>query len=95
MAENIEETRGLIFSEAVAMVLRKKLGRSQSHQLLEDASRRAVEQNCNLREVLLNETKVREHLSAEEIARLMDPKNYIGSARELAKKVLSNLDRKL
>ena len=33
MAENIDETRGLIFSEAVAMVLRKKLGRSQSHQV--------------------------------------------------------------
>ena len=37
MAENIGVTGGLIFSEAVAMVLRKKLGRSQSHQLLEDA----------------------------------------------------------
>jgi len=45
--------RGLIFSEAVAMVLRKKLGRSQSHQLLEDASRRAVEQNQSLQDVLL------------------------------------------
>jgi len=31
----------------------------------------------------------------EEIARLMDPKNYIGSATEMAKKVLSTLDRKL
>ena len=95
MAENIEETRGLIFSEAVAMVLRKKLGRSQSHQLLEDASRRAVEQNQSLQDVLLNDAKVREHLSAEEIARLMDPKNYIGSAKEMARKVLSSLDRKL
>jgi 3-carboxy-cis,cis-muconate cycloisomerase len=95
MAENIEETRGLIFSEAVAMVLRKKLGRSQSHELLEDASRRAVKKNQSLQDVLLNDAKVREHLSAEEIARLMDPKNYIGSAREMAEKVLSSLDRKL
>ena len=43
----------------------------------------------------INDAKVREHLSAEEIARLMDPKNYIGSATEMAKKVLSTLDRKL
>jgi len=95
MAENIDETRGLIFSEAVAMVLRKKLGRSQSHELLEAASRRAVEQNQSLQDVLLNDAKVLEHLSAEEIARLMDPRNYIGSAKEMAKKVLSSLDRKL
>jgi adenylosuccinate lyase len=45
--------------------------------------------------VLLNDAKVREHLSAEEIARLMDPRNYIGSAKEMTKKVLSSLDRKL
>jgi 3-carboxy-cis,cis-muconate cycloisomerase len=85
----------LIFSEAVAMVLRKKLGRSQSHELMEAASRRAVEQNQSLQDVLLNDAKVLEHLSAEEIARLMDPRNYIGSAKEMTKKVLSSLDRKL
>jgi 3-carboxy-cis,cis-muconate cycloisomerase len=95
MAENIEITRGLIYSEAVAMVLRKKLGRAQSHQLLEKASRRAVEQNQSLEDVLQNDARVREHLSPQEIAQLMDPKNYIGSAKEMAKKVLSSLDRKL
>jgi 3-carboxy-cis,cis-muconate cycloisomerase len=95
MAENIEETHGLIFSEAVAMVLRKKLGRAQSHELLEDASRRAVEQNQSLEDVLQNDARVRDHLSAQEIAQLMDPQNYIGSAIEMAKKVLSSLDRKL
>jgi 3-carboxy-cis,cis-muconate cycloisomerase len=95
MSENIEVTRGLIFSEAVAMALRSKLGRSQSHQLLEEASRRAVEKNQSLQDVLLSDARVREHLSTEEIARLMDPGNYIGSAREMTRKVLSSLDRKL
>jgi len=95
MSENIEVTRGLIFSEAVAMALRSKLGRSQSHQLLEEASRRAVEKNQSLQDVLLSDARVREHLSTEEIARLMDPGNYIGSAREMTRKVLSGLDRKL
>lgn len=95
MAENIEATHGLIFAEAVAMVLRKNLGREEAHGLLEHASRLAAEQGQSLREVLLNDTKVRKHLSAEDIARLMDPKNYIGSAQEMVKKVLSSLDRKL
>jgi 3-carboxy-cis,cis-muconate cycloisomerase len=95
MAKNIDETRGLIFSEAVAMVLRKTVGRAQAHQLLEDASRRAVEQNQSLEDVLQNDARVREHLAPQEIAQLMDPRNYIGSAKEMAKKVLSSLDRKL
>lgn len=95
MAENINATHGLIFAEAVAMVLRKHLGRAEAHELLENASRRAVKENRGLGEILLADAKVRAHLSAEDIARLMDPKNYIGSAEAMTKKVLSSLDRKL
>jgi 3-carboxy-cis,cis-muconate cycloisomerase len=95
MAENIHATHGLIFAEAVAMVLRKHLGRAEAHELLENASRRAVKENRGLGEILLADAKVRAHLSAEDIARLMDPKNYIGSAEAMTKKVLSSLDRKL
>jgi 3-carboxy-cis,cis-muconate cycloisomerase len=95
MAENIEATHGLIFAEAIAMVLRKKLGRKEAHELLEQASRCAVAENRPLRDVLLQDATVRKHLSAGDIDRLVDPKNYIGSAKELAKKTLANLDRKL
>jgi 3-carboxy-cis,cis-muconate cycloisomerase len=95
MKQNLDATHGLIFAEAVAMVLRNKIGRAQSHELLEHASRRAAMENRPLGEILLGDAKVREHLSAADIARLMDPKNYTGSAEEMAKKVLSNLDRKL
>jgi len=95
MLENVNATHGLIFAEAVAMVLRKHMGGSEAHELLEHASRRAVAENRSLREVLLDDTRVRKHLSAEDIARLMDAKNYTGSARQMAKKVLSSLDRKL
>ncbi|MGA8143340.1 MAG: 3-carboxy-cis,cis-muconate cycloisomerase [Candidatus Acidiferrales bacterium] len=95
MAQNLDATNGLIFAEAVAMVLRKHMGRLEAHELLEHASRRAVAENRSLHQVLLDDAKVREYLSAEDIARLMDPKNYTGSAEEMAKKVLSSLDRKL
>ena len=95
MAENIEMTHGLIFAEAIAMVLRKKFGRKEAHELLEQASRRAVAENRPLREVLLQDATVRKHLSAEDIDRLVDPKNYSGSAKEMAKKTLANLDRKI
>jgi 3-carboxy-cis,cis-muconate cycloisomerase len=95
MAENIQATHGLIFAEAIAMVLRRKLGRNPAHELLEQASRRAVAENRALREVLLEDATVRKHLSAEEIDKLVDPKNYIGSAKEMVKKTLSSLDRKL
>jgi 3-carboxy-cis,cis-muconate cycloisomerase len=95
MAENIEVTHGLIFAEAIAMVLRRRLGRAQAHELVEQASRRAVAENRRLREILLQDAKIRENLSAEDIDRLLDPENYIGSAKEMAKRVLSGLDRKL
>lgn len=95
MAENLEVTRGLIFSEAVVMRLAGKIGRLPAHELVELACRRASQEKRHLREVLAEDARVRAHLSSDELARLFDPRNYLGMAQEMVQAVLQVQDRAL
>lgn len=90
MAHNLETTQGLILAEAVAIALAKHMGRMPAHHLVEKASHRALESGRSLREVLTEEKQVREHLSTDDIDKLLDPKNYIGSAESMVDRVLAD-----
>jgi 3-carboxy-cis,cis-muconate cycloisomerase len=89
MLRNLNQTRGLILAEAVAFALRKPLGKEKSHQIVEEAARRAVQEGRDFAGVLMEYPDVRSHLSAAELARLLDPANYLGAAIEMTEKVLS------
>jgi 3-carboxy-cis,cis-muconate cycloisomerase len=89
MAANLEQSRGLILAEAVAMALGAKLGRTKAHQLLEAASARAVREGKHLREVLATEAPVTAHLSPADLERLLDPRGYIGQAEQLIARALA------
>jgi 3-carboxy-cis,cis-muconate cycloisomerase len=94
IAQNLGATHGLLLAEAVAMALAKHIGRLPAHDLVEQASHRALKDSRPLRDVLMEDAKVRAHLSAEDLARLLDPKNYTGSAEKMARDVLSARARK-
>lgn len=89
MEESLEATRGLVFAEAVTMVLGRKLGRSAAHQHVEAACRRALKNGRHLREELLEDTEIRAQLSPSEIEQLFQPRNYLGSAEGFVDRVLS------
>jgi 3-carboxy-cis,cis-muconate cycloisomerase len=89
MLRNLNQTRGLILAEAVAFALRKPLGKEKSHKIVEEAARRAVQEGRDFAGVLMEFPDVRSHLSAADLARLLDPANYLGSAVEMTEKVLS------
>ncbi|MFZ3329034.1 MAG: 3-carboxy-cis,cis-muconate cycloisomerase [Candidatus Acidiferrales bacterium] len=90
MVHNLEATRGLILAEAVAIALAKQMGRMPAHHLIEKASRRALESSRSLRDVLIEDKQVREHLAPAEIDKLLDPKNYTGSAESMIERVLTD-----
>jgi 3-carboxy-cis,cis-muconate cycloisomerase len=89
MATNLDITRGLILAEAVAMALARHIGRMAAHQRVEQACRRAVEQQRHLRDVLADDAEVTKHLAPEELARLLDPANYTGQAQALIERALA------
>lgn len=90
MAENLAMTRGLILAEAVAMALAKRVGRMPAHHLIEQASRKALESGRPLRDVLVEDKQVGDYLSVPEIDKLLDPKNYTGSAKSMIDRVLAD-----
>jgi 3-carboxy-cis,cis-muconate cycloisomerase len=90
MAQNLEATRGLILAEAIAIALAKHMGRMPAHHLIEQASRKALESGRSLQDVLVEDKQVRDHLSPTEIDKLLDPKNYTGSAESMIDQVLAD-----
>jgi len=91
--ENVEKnlmlTKGLNLAEAVMIELTKKgMSRQEAHELLRRLSIKAFEENKGLKEVLLESKEARAYLSEEDIERVTNPKNYIGTAIEQVRRIL-------
>lgn len=88
MRENLDSTRGLIYAEAVSMTLAEKLGRAAAHDKIEAACALASSSHQQLREVLASQKDIASLLSSEELDRLFDPLNYLGSSCAMIDSVL-------
>jgi adenylosuccinate lyase len=89
IARNLEMTKGMEMAEAVMMGLTEKgMGRQEAHELLRKLSIKAVKNNKPLGDVLIESTTVRKFLTESEIDKILDPKNYIGTAVQQVKNVL-------
>ncbi len=80
MARNLGMTSGLIVAEAVMMGLAPKLGRQVAHDVVYDACRAAAEGDRPLLDLLAGDPQVAPHFGRAELERLLDPRNYLGSA---------------
>jgi len=89
MRQNIDNSNGLIFAEGVSVALADRMGKMPAHLLLEAASKKAIAENRHLKDVLLAEPNLRGHLTAADLQALFDPGNYLGSAAEFVRNVVS------
>jgi 3-carboxy-cis,cis-muconate cycloisomerase len=80
MRENLDATGGLLLAEHVTTLVAEHFGRLEAHDLVETASRRALESGSSLREELLADPVLEEVLSEEDIDAALDPAGYLGSA---------------
>lgn len=93
MRANLDTTHGLIMAEAVTMALADKIGKSDAHHLIEEASRKAVASKCHLRDVLADDKRVTTHLDAERLTKLFDPLAYQGASQALIDRLLASLNK--
>ncbi len=89
MATNLDLTHGLILAEPVAMALGEKLGKAQAHAIVEEASAQAISARRPLGDVLAADARVAAHLSARDLERLLDPRSYLGLAKQLIERALA------
>jgi 3-carboxy-cis,cis-muconate cycloisomerase len=93
MSENLEATGGLILAEAVATALGAAgVGRSDAHEAVQAASKRAVESGRGLRDELRDDSLVSGHLAPEEIDRALDPSGYLGAADVFVDRALAQFE---
>jgi len=92
MQANLHATLGLPLAESISAALVPKIGRTKSHELLRKASAKARQQSRQLSEVLNEMPEVTAHLTASDIERLFDPRNYLGSTRRFIARVLGDDD---
>ncbi len=68
MMQNIQATRGLIFSQAVMLALtRKGLSREDAYRLVQGCSLKAWQENLDFRELISSDPEITRHLSPGEI----------------------------
>jgi 3-carboxy-cis,cis-muconate cycloisomerase len=89
MRENLDLTGGLLMAESVVTALGESLGRPAATELLERASRSAVEDGRTLREVLLELPEVVDRLGEQGIDEALAPQGYLGVAGKLIDRALA------
>jgi 3-carboxy-cis,cis-muconate cycloisomerase len=88
MRANLDLTGGLLLAERITTVLTPSLGRLAAHGVVETAARDASAAGRPFGESLAERTEVAAHLDADEVARLLDPAGYLGSADSFIERAL-------
>lgn len=93
MAKNLHSTQGLIVGEAVMMGLAPFLGRGKAHDVVYIACKDAIETKRSLFECLMGMREVTSALSVEDLQRLCNPENYMGSCSRMVEDVMLARDK--
>ena len=89
MERNLELTKGVIFSEAVMLALIKKgLTRQPAYDMVQRAAFRSYETGKHFKQVLMEDTNIREYLDENEIDSLFDLQHYFRHIDAIYKRVL-------
>ncbi|KAK5074320.1 hypothetical protein LTS08_005274 [Lithohypha guttulata] len=87
MLKNLNLSNGTIVSEAVMMGLGPKIGRQRAHDVVYDLCREAVLSEKSLLDLLDASQKI--DLPRSELAKMCDPKNYLGLSERMTDRVLA------
>jgi 3-carboxy-cis,cis-muconate cycloisomerase len=89
MRHNLDRTGGVLLAERVATALAPAFGRQAARDLVERASASALASGRPLAEALLDRPEVRDRLGPGELATLLDPSGYLGSAEAFVDRALA------
>ena len=80
MRANLDRLGGFLLSERVMFVLSEKVGKQTAHELVYEASMHGIEQGVSFEKSLMENKKVRDALTVQEVRAVLDPVNYLGHA---------------
>ena len=92
MLENLEKSKGLSMAEAVmTKLVEKGMGRGEAHELVRTCSQKAIAEDKNLMNTLLDDKTVSKFLNKNELNDALDPRKYLG----VTDKIIDNIVKKL
>ncbi|TNC21190.1 lyase family protein [Amycolatopsis alkalitolerans] len=89
MRENLDATGGAILSERVTTELAAETGRLAAHDAVTACAKRALAGEGELADLLAEDPLAGKHLTRQRIEQLLDPADYLGSARVFVDRVLA------
>jgi adenylosuccinate lyase len=89
MRENLGLLGGFLLSERVMFALSSKVGKQTAHELVYEASMAGLEGGRTFQAALMDNARVREALSDDELKSALDPATYVGRAPEIVEHVLA------
>jgi len=90
MMENLENTKGFIFSEPVMMRIAEKLGKESARKLTADLIAEARKSGSSLKSIL----ERNEHLSMEEIEKIFNYDHFLEPVSSFVRKMTQNYTRR-
>jgi adenylosuccinate lyase len=92
---NLNLTKGAVLSEKIMVKLVEKgIGRQEGHEILRKAALKAIKENRFLKEIIMEDSRVKNVFSNKEIQDLLDPHNYLGKAVEQVENLLKYMKEK-
>lgn len=89
MLQNIQATRGLIFSQAVLLALtRKGLSREEAYRLVQNCSLKSWKDHLDFKKLVTSDPEITSFLSQEEIDRCFSLEPYLAKIDFIFKRVL-------
>lgn len=89
MSVNLDRIDGLLLAERIAGALSPDLGRLAAHGVVERAAARSIAERRPFATVLSETPEVRDRLTPDDVAKLLDPMGYLGSADALVARALT------
>jgi len=93
MKTNLGLLKGLLLSESVMIELGKKIGKQSAHEVVYESAMRSIKEDVDFKHVLMEDDRVSKYLTEAEIDRLLNPREYVGLAPQMARDAVA-LSRK-
>ncbi|WNZ28751.1 MAG: adenylosuccinate lyase [Candidatus Bathyarchaeota archaeon] len=89
MSQNMNITQGRMMSESVMLTLAKKgLGRQKAHELTRQLAIESHNEQREFKDALSENSTIKELLTPEELEKVIDPRNYLGTVPQQIERVI-------
>ncbi|WP_245548142.1 class-II fumarase/aspartase family protein [Nocardia pneumoniae] len=85
MRRNLDDSTGMIASEAIMLRLGRILGRQTAHEIVYDAAQAAATTSASFTDILAADARVTSHLDARALSQLLEPGTHLGRASAIAR----------